>query len=197
MLLPPVVAEVDGVDVVVEGRADLSDVVVGDPAEQGMDEIGMVVEVDHQRFHAPQRPRPLVERKPDLEDAETVGELRDLRGDVGEEAAIERIGKFITGEGRPREDLPFHIADVFIDRPVPYHAKHVPYAVLAHFGEEADVAAQFQQVVAERPFDIGRAVMLLELLLGLLGKAHRPGHVRRPLTLEDPTDDVSLLHGGS
>ena len=57
---------------------DLGDVVVGDRAEQFVDELRMVVEIHHQTLHSPQRPGPLVEREADLEDAEAVGKAADL-----------------------------------------------------------------------------------------------------------------------
>ena len=38
-------------------------------------------------------------------------------------------------------------------------------------------------------------VAAIEFLLGLLGEAHRPGHVGRPPPFQNQADDVALLHG--
>ena len=58
--------------------------------------------------------------------------------------------------------------------------KHVAHAVVAKFGEEADVAPQFEKVIVQRLFDILAAEVPLELCLRFLGEAHRPRNVRWP-----------------
>ena len=66
--------------------------------------------------------------------------------------------------------------------------------LLPRFGEEADVAAELQQVVLQRDFDVVAAVVPLELRLGFLGEAHRPRHVGRPLSFEHQAYDVAIGH---
>ena len=80
-------------------------------------------------------------------------------------------------------------------RAVPDDAEDVAHAIVAQVGEEADVAAELQQVVLQRHLDVVAAVVPLEFFLGLLGEAHRPGHVRRPLSFEHQADDVAFLQG--
>ena len=123
------------------------------------------------------------------------GKRAILPGMSAKKRRIERVGEFVAGQGRPGQHLPFHVADVPVDAAVPDHAEDVLHAVVAQVGEEADVAAEFQQVVLQRAFEIVAAVVPLELLLGLLGEAHRPGHVGRPLAFQNQADDVAFLHG--
>ena len=52
----------------------------------------------------------------------------------------------------------------------------------------------FSEVVFQRDFHIGTLKVPLELFLGFLGKAHRPGHIGRPFAFENPTDDFAFRH---
>src|SRR4030042_1796850 len=91
-LLPPVVAEVDRIDVVFERFLDLGNVVVGDRVQELTHESRMVVEIHEQVLKTSQRPPPLVEGEADLEDTESATVGIDPFGDVREEPWIERGG---------------------------------------------------------------------------------------------------------
>jgi hypothetical protein len=66
------------------------------------------------------------------------------------------------------------VADILVDRLVPHDAEHVAKAVVAQFLKEPDVAAQFDEVILHERLQVGRAVVLRQGVLRLLGKTKRP-----------------------
>ena len=193
-LLSPVVAEVNRVDVVFEGFVDLAQVVVADRVEQLVHELGIDVEIHQQVFDAPQRPCPFVERESDLEHTEHVGLFADFAFDVGEEARVERIGKRVAFERGVFEDAALHVADILVYAAVPNHAEDIADIVAAQIFEEADVASQLQDMVAQYRVEVIRVVVLHESLFRLFGEFERPRNVRRLFTVEDALDYFSFGH---
>ena len=86
------------------------------------------------------------------------------------------------------------IADVLVHRAVPDDAEDVADAVVAQVFEKADVAAQFENVVADRPLEVRGSEMGGQGALGFLGESERPGDIGRSLPPERHPDDLSLRH---
>ena len=109
----------------------------------------MLQEVHHESFHAAKSPGSFIEGKADLEDAKAVGEAIDSGLGVFEEPGIGWVGQFVAFQRGTRQDLTLDVADVFVDRSVPCDAEDVPMAIVAERFEEANVLAQFHEVVVE------------------------------------------------
>ena len=193
-LLPPVVPEVDRVDVVFEGLVDLPQVVVADRVQQFVHESRVDVEVHQQVLDPAQGPGPFVERESDLEDAEHVGLLPDFALDIGEKARVERVGKTVSFEGRFGKHAPFHIPDVLVHAAVPDYAENIADQIVPQILEESDVASELQDVVAQNGVEIVRCVVVHELLLGLFGEFEGPRHIRGLLAVKHALDNFAFGH---
>jgi len=189
VLLTPVVAEADGVDVVVAGAVELSDVPIGNGVEELVGEVGGFDEVGEEVFHAAEGPGAFEESEADLEDAEAVGIAGGQRGDVFEITGVEGVGKLIVFEGGFRELEVFDGADVFVAGAVPDDAEDVSDAVLVDGVEEAVVVAEGDDVVLECVFEVLVGVMFLEFFAGFEGEFEVPGDVGGALASEGHADD--------
>ena len=193
-LLPPVVPEVDRVDVVFEGLVNLPQVVVADRVQQFVHESRVDVEVHQQVLDPAQGPGPFVERESDLEDAEHVGLLPDFALDIGEKARVERVGKTVSFEGRFGKHAPFHIPDVLVHAAVPDYAENIADQIVPQILEESDVASELQDVVAQNGVEIVRCVVVHELLLGLFGEFEGPRHIGGLLAVKYALDNFAFGH---
>jgi hypothetical protein len=169
-LLPPVVSEVHGIDVVPKGFLGLGDVVVGNSLEQLMDESGVVVEIHHEVLHAAKGPASLVEGEANLEDTEAIRELGNSRRDLAEEARVERIRELIPSQVRLRENAALDDADVLVDAAVPHDAENVPHAVVSELVKEPDVTSQVDEVVLNPILESVRSVVEMQRLRSFLGE---------------------------
>ena len=94
MLLAPVVAEIDGVDIVFQGLAHLGDVVIGDAGEQVMDELRVVDQIDQEVLHRAQGPGAFEQGEAEIRTAGNDPGKRSMRAlDVGEKARVAGVGE--------------------------------------------------------------------------------------------------------
>jgi hypothetical protein len=197
MLLAPIVAEIDRVDVVATGLEGLLDIVVGYRLEERVGELGGVVEVHEQIFHAPHRPGPLEKGKADVKDPEPVGRSRDLLLGSGEKSGIPGIGKHISGEIRAGKGVRFDYPDILVHLAVPDRAEHVLEPIVSERLEEADVVPQTQEMVVQGFLDMLRPETGDEFVVGFHRKAHVPGHIRWRLPLAEGLDNLAFGHSAS
>jgi len=72
LLLAPVVAEVNGVDIIFQGFADLGDIIVSDRVKELVKKFGIVIEIHKESFHAAHRPGSFVEREANRKHSEAI-----------------------------------------------------------------------------------------------------------------------------
>src|SRR5450759_1582710 len=169
-LLPPVVSEVHGIDVVPEGFVDLGDVVVGDGSKQLMDKSGMIVKVQHEVLHAAKSPASLIKGEANLEDTEAIRKLINSCRDLGEEARVQGIREPIPGHVRVRKNAALDDANVLVDAAIPHDSEYVLHAIVTEIVKEADVTSQLEEMVLYSGLDGVRSVMQSQSLAGFLGE---------------------------
>ena len=194
LLLAPVVAEIDGVDIVFQCLGRLGDVVVGDRAEQLPDEIRMVQEIHHQVLHPSQCPGPLVEGESDLKDPETIAGLGEPVGDVFKKMFVQRIGKLVSLKRGLRQETIRDVADIFIDAAVPHNAEHVTEAVVAEVLEKANIMAQLNKVIIQDFFQVVPAEMLSQCIGRLDGEIAMPRNIWDLASLNRQLNDLPFIH---
>lgn len=191
----PVVAEIDGVNVVMEGFVDLGKVIIADGVEQFGDEFEFFIKIHHQVFHAAKDPGPFVKGKPDAKDAPAVGILVNQRGNIREKAGISGIGKRKAVKRGFCKEVVFDNADILIHPPVPDHAEDVAKTVIPKIFEKTDIAAQTEKMVLCRILHlVGAAETLFQFLLNFVGKTVVPGDVRGLFAVKDQANDIAFFH---
>ena len=179
VLLPPVVAKVDGIDVIFKRLFHLCEVVVGNRRHQFMNKLRILDHIDHQVFHAAQCPCAFIERETEFEDAEAVGIFRQLQLAVFKKPQIERVGKFKSLHSRLGDQAVFHHTDVLVDAAIPDNTKYILEPVIADILKNPNVATDTNDVVADCFFQIVATQIFLQSLFRLLRELLGPRNIRR------------------
>ena len=194
LLLPPIIPKVDGIDVVCQGFTDLSDIVVGNHVKEVLNKLGMIIEIHHEGFEAPERPGSLIERKTNLKDPESVAIAVYFLGDVLEKTRVERIRKSVVLQCRFLKNLTFNDADILVHASIPDNPKDVLNAIVPHVYEKPDVAPQLDQMIIQMRFEISSPIVVCQLGLGLLGEAIGPGDIGRLFMIENLLNNLPFGH---
>ena len=152
------------------------------------------IKIHQQLLHAAQRPRPLKERKTEIEHAEPVALLPDARFDVGEKTCIQRVRERVVPQIRLRQELPPDHADILVLAAVPEDAEIVPHTLAAGRLEVAVAVPEHQKMVVERRVDVFGSVMPGQQLPRLQRKADLPRHIRNLLVPHGRLHDFPFVH---
>ena len=147
------------------------------------------------RFSRPRKgPGPLIEREAQAEQPEAVGMATEPGRDIGEKARVERVGPGKAPERGFREHDASDVPDILVDASVPDDAENVPVEIVSQVLEEADVAAELEDVLAEGVHEVGVPEMGGELLPGLEREPVGPRDIGRLPSRKDNPHDFALLH---